>query len=105
MNAKLIWSELKKNENGFPIKKNNEVDVFVEEKEVVRAEFYEAMRSGITVKKVFKVRTEDFELSKHVDDAGNTAYATEIEHEGETYKIVRAYERGKAKIELTCGEM
>lgn len=103
MEAKLIWSEIGKNENGFPVKQNNEVAVYVEEKEVVRAEFYEAMRSGITVKKILKVRAEDFEMSKHLDDAGNKAYATEIEYDGESYKIVRTFSRGKSQIELTCG--
>ena len=105
MEAKLIWSEIGKNENGFPVKIKNEVVVYVEEKEVVRAEFYEAMRSGITVKKILKVRAEDFEMSKHSDDTGNIAYATEIEYDGESYKIVRTFSRGKSQIELTCGEI
>ena len=104
MEAKLIWTELSQNKNGFPIKTDNTVDVFAEEKEIVRSEFYEAMRSGITVKKILRVRLEDYELSKHLNNDGKTEYATEIEYDGERYKIIRAYGKGKSKLELTCGE-
>lgn len=105
MEAKLIWYEIGKDEDGFPQKKEQNVTVFVEEKEVVRAEFYEAMRNGISVKKVLKVRVEDYELSKHSADDGQTEYATEIEYDNVSYKIIRAFCRGKSRVELTCGEM
>lgn len=105
MEAQLIWNELEKNENGFPVKKPHTVDVYVDEKEIVRSEFYDAMRSGIAVKKILELRVEDYELSRHVDDNGKTAYATEIKYEDMSYKIIRTYKRCKAKIELTCGGM
>lgn len=104
MEAKLKWNIVKNGKNGFPESIQSEVEVYVDEKEIVRNEFYEAMRSGISVKKVLVLRTEDFELSKHLDENGKMEYATKIEYENETFNIIRAYKRGKSKIELTCGE-
>ena len=104
MEAKLKWSIVKNGKNGFPESIQNEVEVYAEEKEIVRNEFYEAMRSGISVKKVFVVRIEDYELSRHLDENGKTEYATQVEYEDETFNIIRAYKRGKSKVELTCGE-
>ena len=105
MEAKLIWSEIKKGANGFPKKSDNEIEVFAEEKEVVRTEFYEAMRNGISVKKILIVRLEDFELSKHKDENGNMEYANEIIYEDVRYKIIRTFSRNKSKVELTCAEV
>lgn len=105
MEAKLIWNSISKDTDGFPVTKENEKEVFAEEKEITRSEFYESMRSDIKVKKVIEIRIEDFELSKHVDEGGKTLYASEVKYDDETFKIIRTYKKGKAKIELTCGEM
>lgn len=105
MDAKLIWCRTEKNKNGFPVEMDECVEVFATEKEIARSEFYEAMRNGIAVKKILEVRTEDFELSRHTDKNNRLQYASKVEFEGETYKIIKTYGKGKSKIELTCGDV
>ena len=105
MEAKLIWTNSGgKDEDGFSIEEECEVLVFAEERSIVRSEFYEALRSGVSVKKILRLRREDFEQSRHTDQNGHTQYATKIEYEGETYGIIKHYAKGKADIELTCGD-
>ncbi len=104
MEAVLIWDDITQNEAGFPKRKSNTVEVYAEEKEIVRSEFYEAMRSGVSVKKVLSLRIEDYELSRHQDEEGRTAYADRIKYDDEYFRIIRAYKKGKSKIELTCGD-
>lgn len=106
MEAKLIWYIHRgKDEDGFPIKEEHTVTVFAEERAIVRTEFYEAVRSGMSVKKVLKLRKEDYEQSRHTDANGHTQYASRIEYEGEVYGIIKHYSKGKADIELTCGDV
>lgn len=104
MEAKLIWSELTKDADGFPEEKDTSIDVFVEEKEIKRSEFYESMRSGVKVTKVLELRIEDYELSAHRDSSGRKQYASKIEVDGEVFSIIRTYKTGKSKIELVCGD-
>lgn len=101
----LIWDEIdnkKKNENGFPELIQHEVEAYAEEKSVGRTEKYEAMRSGIDVSIIFSVRVEDWEMTRHIE-AGKPAYARKVLVDGCEYKIIRAFKKEKARIELTCG--
>lgn len=68
MEATLLWSSKTKDKDGFPVETEHSVDIFAEEKSIVRAEFYEAMRAGVEVKLVLETRQEDFELSAHEED-------------------------------------
>lgn len=104
MEAKLIWSIYKKDDDAFPIRIDEKAEIFVEEKEIVRSEFYESMRSGVAVKVILVTRIEDYELSRHTDKNNRVLYADKVEYDGETYDIIRAYKKGKSKIELVCGE-
>ena len=63
--ALLIWEETRKNENGFPEMEKKSVEVYVEKKSVTRAEEYEAMRTGIRVDMILKVRKCDWDLTEH----------------------------------------
>lgn len=101
--AKLLYSIFEKDSDGFAIEKKIEIDIYVlKEKSIVRTEFYDAMRSGVSPKIVLEIRQEDFTLSLHEKD-GQKYYADRILYGGQIYHIIRTYKPDKAKIELTCG--
>lgn len=102
MEAELVWITRTKDKDGFPVEMEHSAEVYAAEKSIVRAEFYDAMRSGVEVKAVLEVRQEDYELSAHVTD-GKKAYAGKVRYDGQTYDIKRTYKTGKSKIELVCG--
>lgn len=104
MEVRLIWSEQTKDADGFLEEMDYQVEVFADEKEIKRSEYYESMRSGIQVTKVLEIRIEDFGLSEHKDTSGRKIYASKVEIDGEVFKIIRTYKTGKAKIELICGD-
>lgn len=102
MDAKLIWITRDKDKDGFPVETEHSIDIYAEEKSIVRTEFYEAMRSGVEVKVVLETRQEDYKLSLHEVD-GKKSFASKIRYDGQEYDIKRTYAAGKAKIELVCG--
>lgn len=99
---KLIWSEVTKDDDGFPVNKETAVEVYGREKSATRSEVYKAMRAGVTVQTVFEIRQEDWEETKHTVD-GKTEYARLAEYDGRKYDIIRTYRTGKSKIEVSCG--
>lgn len=99
--AKLLIVTNEKDADGFPTESKKKIPVFVREKSVTRTEFYEALRSGISVKTVLETRQEDWELSAHMV-AGKKEYATQIEYDGSVYDIVRTYKNDKSMIEIIC---
>lgn len=102
MTAILILDKISKDNDGFPVSESTRIEVYAEEKSITRAEFYESMRAGVSVKTVLEVRQEDFEEAKQIVD-GKKEYARKIEYDGEEYEIKRTYRTGKSKIELICG--
>lgn len=99
--AKLLIITNGKDEDGFPVEKTQEIPIYVREKSATRTEFYEALRSRISIKTVLETRLEDWELSAHVV-AGKKEYATQIEYDGSVYDIVRTYKNDKSMIEIIC---
>lgn len=100
--AKLLIITNGKDEDGFPVETTKkEIPIYVNEKSATRAEFYEALRTGIKVKTVLETRQEDWELSAHMVD-GKREYATRIEYDGSVYDIVRTYKSDKSMIEIIC---
>lgn len=99
---KLMWSEIGKDADGFPMNKEHVVEAYCKEKSVTRMEKYESMRAGVSVQKVFEIRKEDWEVTRHLEN-GKPEYARKAEHDGHTYDIQRTYSSGKAKIEVVCG--
>lgn len=99
--AKLLVVTNTKDEDGFPIEKKSEIPIFVREKSATRTEFYEALRSGVSIKTVLETRLEDWEQSAHIV-AGKKEYATQIEYDGSVYDIVRTFRNDKAMIEIIC---
>ena len=100
--AVLIWNEISKDKDGFPIEIPRAFDVYVDEKSVRRSEKYEAMRSGISVDLVLELRIEDWERTAHVVDE-KKEYARKVQYDGCLYNIIRTWKNGKATIELSCG--
>lgn len=101
--ATLLYSETAKDEDGFATEKIIEIEIFIlGEKSITRSEYYDAMRSDVSLKIVLEIRQEDFEKSLHLKD-GRKYYADRIRYDGEIYRIIRTYKPNKAKIELTCG--
>lgn len=99
--ARLLVVTNTKDEDGFPIEKKSEIPIFVREKSATRTEFYEALRSGVSIKTVLETRLEDWEQSAHMV-AGKKEYATQIEYDGSVYDIVRTFRNDKAMIEIIC---
>lgn len=99
--AKLLIISNGKDADGFPVKKKEEIPIYVNEKSATRSEFYEALRSDIRIKTVLETRQEDWELSAHMVD-GKKEYASKIEYDGSVYDIVRTYRNNKSMIEIIC---
>lgn len=103
MKAELIWEEIGKDQDGFPIEgKQRRICVYANEKSVARAEMYESMRAGISVKTVLEVRQEDWEKTRHLVDK-KPEYATKVIYDGCEYDVVRTWKEGKAIVEIVCG--
>ena len=101
--AELIWEKICKNENGFPERKRCSVEVYAMEKSVTRAEAYESMRAGVNARIILKLRTDDWEASRHPGEDGKPEYARKVIYEEAEYDIIRAYKKGKSFVEITCG--
>lgn len=89
--AYLIIEEKTKDEDGFPIIVNTKREIFVNKKSITRSEFYASMQVGIKPTIVLEVRVEDFDT------------ANKVEYEGNTYDIIRTYQKNDNLIELVCG--
>lgn len=99
--AKLLIVTNEKDDDGFPVEKSVEIPVYVREKSATRTEFYEALRSGISIKTVLETRQEDWEQSAHMV-GGKKEYATQIRYDGSVYDIVRTFKNDKSMIEIVC---
>lgn len=97
----LITEVVAKDSGGLPEKKSSQIVVYASEKSVMRTEFYQAMRSGITPKTTFELRQEDFALSG-VKAKKGMVYASKLMCDGVAYDIIRTYKKGKSKVELVC---
>lgn len=101
--AELIWEKICKNENGFPKRERCSAEVYAIEKSVTRAEAYESMRAGVNARIILKLRTDDWEASRHPGEGGKPEYARKVIYEEAEYDIIRAYKKGKSFVEITCG--
>ncbi len=97
----LIWEELAKDEDGFPKKWEKSIETYAKERAVTRAETYESMRAGVSVRIILEIRQEDWERTRHIVNK-KAEYARKVKVNGCEYDIVRAYKKGKASVELTC---
>ena len=98
----MIYVENEKDEDGFPVETEKKKEVYVREKSVGRTEFYEALRSGITVNITFDIRMEDWEQTRHTTANKKIAYAQKILYDGAEYDIIRTYRTDRSMIQLIC---
>lgn len=89
------------NTNGFTPEVETAIDVDVDIKSVGRTEAYLAMQSDKSPSIIFRLRTIDWELSKHTVDAA-PKYAEKVRYAGYVYNIIRYYS-SDGFTELTCG--
>lgn len=99
----LIVITNEQDEDGFPIQKEERIQVFCEEKSVRYTEFYEAQRSGYQPRIILEIRNEDWELSARREE-GRKQYATHVEYDGSDYEVIRYYKTDKAKVQVTLGD-
>ncbi len=97
----LIWEETRKDADGFPQTIQHKTPAYLSETAIKRAEAYEAMRTGVELTAVFRVRLEDWEETRHINN-GKPAYAEKVIIDGSEYDIVRVYKPDKSMVELTC---
>ncbi len=94
-----------KDEDGFVTGEDlNVEEIWAEEKSVGRAEYYEAMRSGVRVDVIFSVDPEDFELGTVLVDEKRIK-PTQVIYEGVLYKIERTYKVKRHSLEMICKEV
>lgn len=81
-----------------------ETEVMAEKKSVTYKEFYEAQRNSLNVSMIVKLNVDDYDSAIVMD--GNVKYRpTIVIYDDVEYRIVRAYQTSKVKIELTLQEV
>jgi hypothetical protein len=79
------------------------VETYAKEKSVTRQEFLTAYQTGTDSVYVFEVSSEDYELTRHVDqETKKPSYASKIKIEDAIYDIKRHYGVGHQRVQLTC---
>lgn len=82
--------ETGQNINGYPVRKETHREVWAEKKGLTRSEFYAAQAAGVKVSGVFSVFRGVY-------------WGEELlEHQGERFRVVRAYPKSLTEMELTC---
>lgn len=98
----LIAVEKGINANGFNTEIEHGTTVFADIQSVKRAEFYEAMRSGLKLTNCIVVNKLDFDYATY-DDGNNVKHKpSKVEVNGEKYKIVRTYQTSDDLLEIVC---
>lgn len=99
--AKLKYIVHSADADGISTETLTSYDVYVEKKSVKGVEFYASMQTGIRPSIVFKLRNEDWEVTRHIVNA-KAVYAELVEYDSATYKIVREYTVGDGMTEIVC---
>ena len=81
----------------------NTIPTYAQEKSVTRQERLVSYQTNTDSAYVYDVRSEDYELTKHIDkDTKKPIYASRIMVEEAVFDIVHHYSVGNGKVELTC---
>ncbi|MCD8200371.1 MAG: phage head closure protein [Coriobacteriaceae bacterium] len=89
----LIAETTSQNENGYIVSEETKTEVYADIRSVGRTEFYDAMRSGITVSIIFRIRPYDYSDERLV------------EYGGKRYHVERTYQTDPDHLEMTCSEV
>jgi hypothetical protein len=96
--AQLIYNDVVNNK---PIEVTT--DTYAIESSVKGQGFQVAQVKGITNAIMLKVRAEDYEETRHIQQStGKASYATKINFDGAIYDIVWVYKNNNGWVELTC---
>lgn len=88
--VELIDTETTPNEMGIPVKSETRREVYADRLSAKRSEHYAANAAGQRVDIVYAIMADEYQ-----DEA-------ELKHGTKRYKIVRAYQSGQGRVELTC---
>lgn len=97
----LIYSTWSADAAGKQIQQEHVVEVFAQENSTSSLEFYRAAAAGMEVTKVWTVRSEDYEMVKHILGK-KIKYAEAIEVDGCRYDVVRDYWLQNGKVVISC---
>ena len=75
---------------GIPVQTETSKTVYAEKESVKRSEYYAANSSGVRADMVFIVNADEYSNQML------------IKYESVYYKVVRAYQKGIGRVELTC---
>lgn len=78
--------------NGFMVPSATTVNVFADKLSVRQSEYYAADAKGKQLDMVLRINADDWGEQE------------EVEFNGVIYEIVRAYQKGLGRIELTCAK-
>jgi hypothetical protein len=82
----------------------NAIDTYAKQDALKGQGFNVSFQRGINNAIMLKVRSEDYEESRHIDEeTGKAAYASQVFFCGALYDIVWVYQKGNGFTELTCG--
>lgn len=76
--------------NGYPLWEETAREVWAEKKGLTRSEFYAAQAAGTKVSGVFAIFRGGYQGEEL------------LEHQGERFRVVRAYPKSLTEVELTC---
>lgn len=82
-------------------KTEQEIEIFAGVKSVGRTEYYEALRSGMDLKIIFKVNPDDFKLGDVISNNKKIS-ASKVVYDDETFLIKRTYTSDMSSMELMC---
>ena len=78
------------NDVGIPVLTETKTTVWADKLSAKRSEHYAANAAGIRVDIVFSVNADDYDGQ------------TEVEWNSTKYNVVRSYQAGRGRVELTC---
>lgn len=91
--ATLVAITKEPDDDGYKAEQKKRTEVFVDVQSVKRSEFYAARQSGTKIDLVFLVRAADYSGEE------------QVEYDGKTYAVVRAYTKAGEIYELNCSEI
>lgn len=86
--------------DGTKIRESTE-EIFAERKSAARNEFYTAKQVELIPKYIFEVNPDDFEMC--IENNGGSIQPTRIRTFGQTYNIIRTFQKSIDSMEITVG--
>lgn len=82
--------------------KEKKTRMFCERKSVTRSEYYQSHAAGVSTKSIFNIHPNDYELAIF-NIEGEECLPTKIAVNGQTFDIIRAYQKSFESMEITVG--